>query len=79
MNSVFSSAAAAAAAAAAGSGGGGDRSGGGDAPLGFEVFDEAGDFENRLAGEPLDDLVFGDVAHGIFLLPVPSGLGMRRV
>ncbi len=67
MNSVFSSAGAAAAAAAAGARGGGDGGGGGDAPLGLEVLDEAGDFEDRLAGEPLDDLVFCDVAHGVSL------------
>ena len=46
-----------------GSRGGGDGGGGGHAPLGFEVLDQAGDFENRLAGKPLDDLVFCDVAH----------------
>src|SRR4029450_11518385 len=50
-----------------GSSGDGDRSGGGDAPLGFKVLDETGDFENRLAGEPLDDLFLGDVAHDDFL------------
>ena len=44
---------------------GGDRDGrgGGDAPLGFEVFDQRSDFEDRLAGKPLDDLLLGDVAH----------------
>ena len=47
-------------------GGGGDGSGGGNAPLAFEIFDEGGEIENRLAGQPFDDLVFGDVAHVIF-------------
>jgi hypothetical protein len=42
----------------AGSGCGGDG-GGGNAPLGLELFDELVELENRLAGEPFDDLVFG--------------------
>ena len=29
----------------------------------FRSDEYGGDFENRLAGEPLDDLVFGDIAH----------------
>jgi len=47
--------------------GGGDGSGGRNAPLALEVFDQRGEFENRLAREPLDDLFLGDVAHGIWL------------
>ena len=53
-------------------GSGGDGSGGGNAPLAFEIFDEGGEVENRLAGQPLDDLVFGDVAHDD-LLEATSG------
>src|SRR5690606_21367008 len=49
--------------ASGGSSGHGHGSSGGNAPLLFEVLDETGDFENRLAGKPFDDLVFGDVAH----------------
>ena len=41
----------------------GNGSGGGNAPLAFEVFNEGGEFENGLCGQPFDDLVFGDVAH----------------
>src|SRR6185312_6935052 len=65
--------------AGGGSGGGRDRSGGGDAPLRFEVLDQAGDFEDRLAGEPLDDLFFGDVAHGIWgsVTSVPGWVRLR--
>jgi len=47
------------------SGGDGDRSGGGNAPLGLEVLHEVSDVQNGLGAQPLDDLVFGDVAHGI--------------
>lgn len=44
-------------------GSGGDSSGGGYAPLAFEVFDEGGEVQNGLRGQPLNNLVFGDVAH----------------
>ena len=50
-----------------GRGGRGNGRGGGDALFGLEVFHETGDFENRLAGKPLDDLFLGDVAHGDLL------------
>ena len=43
----------------------GDRSGGGNAPLGLEILNKGSDLDNGLAGELLDDLVFGDVGHGI--------------
>ena len=42
-----------------------DRSGCGDAPLRFEVLDEAGDLEDALGAQPFDDLFLGDVAHGV--------------
>jgi hypothetical protein len=76
VNSVFSSAGGGG--RGGGGGGGGDRGGGGHAPLGLEVFDQTGDFEDGLAREPFDDLIFGDVAHDDLLLPT-SGLGRRRV
>src|SRR5690606_33482087 len=64
-----------------GSGGGGARSGGdnggggGNAPLLFKVLDEIGEFDDGLGGQPLDDLVFGDGAHILYLSKRASGFG----
>ena len=55
---------------------GGDSSGSGNAPLAFEVFNECGEVENRLRGQPLDNLVFGDVAQVDFSF---GGLAVSRV
>src|SRR5690606_16242694 len=50
--------------------GNGNRSGGGNAPLLFEVLDQTRDLEDRLGGQPLDDLFLGDVvAHDDLLSP----------
>ena len=49
-------------------GSGGNGSGGGNAPLGLEILHEGGEFEDGLSGQPLDNLVFGDIAHVLFLL-----------
>src|SRR5690606_12309407 len=48
------------------SGGYGDGSGGANAPLFFEILDETGDFEDRLAAQPVDDLIFRDGGHVCF-------------
>ena len=62
-----------------GSGSDGDSraggSGGGNAPLAFEIFDEGGEVEDLLRGQPLDDLVFGDVAHVVCSL---GGLAVSK-
>src|SRR5471030_1783843 len=56
-------------------GGGSGGSGGGNAPLAFEIFDEGGELQNGLRGQPLDDLVFGDVAHDVCSL---GGLAVSK-
>ena len=78
VNSVFSSAGAAAAAAAAGAAAAATGAAAETPHLDSKVLDEAGDFEDRLAGKPLDDLVFCDVAHGDLWLPASGpNLGAR--
>ena len=42
----------------------GNSSSGGNAPLAFEVFNQRGEIDNRLARKPLNNLVLGDVANG---------------
>ena len=59
--------------------GGAGGSGGGNAPLGLQLLDEAGEFENRLAREPFDDLVFGDIAHGGLLKWIAVSVGETRL
>jgi len=42
-------------------------------------FSGKGELENRLSGQPLDNLVFGDIAHGTLLLSSSGGDGAAHL
>ncbi len=61
------------------SSGNGYGSSGGNAPLLLESLDDVGNFENGLLGEPVDYLVFIDVAHDNDLLRLNSSFNLKHV